>query len=277
MNVPMLQAAADRFGHLVRVRKAGDFMLRLTRYDPVLQLSAHRHPAAYFCWVVRGGMDERCQGSERRFNSGSLHFHGFGESHAAQVGPEGLTCLSIIPKGELAERSEGLRADPPQAIVPLAHRCYTAFRSTDRASDLLLEAAALELLAEALRWQTSPLPRRAPVWMPRVCDFMRAHYAERFALADLARVAGVHPVHLVRAFRKHLGITPGGYVRRLRVEAARRSLATTPAPLADIALEAGFSSQSHFTRAFRREFGVPPGAYRRSHVHRERAPRVSGP
>jgi AraC family transcriptional regulator len=268
MNVPMLQAAADRFGDLVRVRSAGDFMLRLTRYDPVLHLSAHRHPAAYFCWVVKGSMDERCQGSDRRFNSGSLHFHGLGESHAAQVGPDGLTCLSIIPKGGLVERLEGLAADPPQAIVPLAHRCYSAFRNTDPASDLLLEAAALELLAEALQWQTSRLPRQAPAWMPRVCDFMRSHYAERFALADLARVAGVHPVHLVRAFRKHMGITPGGYVRRLRIEAARRSLATTLTPLADIALEAGFSSQSHFTRSFQREFGLPPGAYRRRHRQR---------
>jgi AraC family transcriptional regulator len=76
-------------------------------------------------------------------------------------------------------------------------------------------------------------------------------------------VAQVHPAHLARVFRRHFGSSPGGYVRRLRIERAQVALATTDEPIAAIALSAGFASQAHFTHAFHRMVGIPPGTYRR--------------
>jgi AraC family transcriptional regulator len=267
MPVLMLQHASEGFGRLVRARQAGDFHLRLTRYAPALHLPAHRHPAAYFCLVVRGEMEERCGSARRRFDPGSLHFHALGEEHAAQVGERGLTCLSIIPKGVLAERADRVDSSVPQTLAPLAGRCYQAFSDASGASDLLLEATALELLAGAVtKGDTPRLPERAPRWIATVEEYLHAHYADRVALSDLARIAGVHRVHVVRAFRKHLGIPPGEYVRRLQIEAARSALIATETRLADIAQDAGFSSQSHFTRAFHRATGFSPGAYRRRYT-----------
>jgi AraC family transcriptional regulator len=71
-------------------------------------------------------------------------------------------------------------------------------------------------------------------------------------------------VHLARAFRRHYGCTPGDYVRKLRVESACRRLATSDAPLIEVALSAGFSDQSHFRRAFRRQVRMMPGEFRRN-------------
>ena len=254
--------SAESFGRLVRVRQAGDFSLRLSKYDPSVRMPMHRHAAAYFCFVVRGSMDERCPGSRHQFPGGSLHFHPEGEAHASYVGAEGMTSLSIIPKGQLVARA---RIEPqavdPRAISPLARRCYEAFCDSDQASDLMLESAALELLARTLRG--SCVPRGVPTWVNRVRDYMHAHYMDRIVLADLSAIAGVHPVHLVRAFRQHVGDTPGAYVRRLRIEAARTALRETRTPIIDIALDHGFSSQSQFTSHFHRETGLPPAAYRR--------------
>jgi AraC family transcriptional regulator len=53
------------------------------------------------------------------------------------------------------------------------------------------------------------------------------------------------------------------YVRRLRVEHARRELMTTSRSLADIAHSAGFADQAHLSRVFRQLTGVTPGAFRR--------------
>jgi transcriptional regulator GlxA family with amidase domain len=36
--------------------------------------------------------------------------------------------------------------------------------------------------------------------------------------------------------------------------------------LAEIAMAAGFSDQSHFTRCFRRQFGITPAAYRQAAI-----------
>ena len=84
-------------------------------------------------------------------------------------------------------------------------------------------------------------------------------------MTELAAHAGVHPSHLARSFRRHLGCSPGAYLRRLRLERACEALAETRASILAIALEAGFSGQAHFTRAFHRTMGLPPGAYRKLH------------
>ena len=81
-------------------------------------------------------------------------------------------------------------------------------------------------------------------------------------VAEFARAAGVHPVHLARVFRQYLGCTPGDYLRRPRLERAAVLLRETPRPLSDVALSCGFADQSHLANAFKRHTGVTPGAYR---------------
>jgi AraC family transcriptional regulator len=71
----------------------------------------------------------------------------------------------------------------------------------------------------------------------------------------------VHSVHLARQFKRTFGWTVGDYVRRLRVEFVCQQLETGK-PLAELALRAGFSDQSHLTRIFKRFTGQTPGEYR---------------
>ena len=82
-------------------------------------------------------------------------------------------------------------------------------------------------------------------------------------LSELAAEVGLHPVHVASTFRRHVGCTVGHYLRQRRVTWACQQLAGTDAPLAEIALEAGFADQSHFCRTFKRHVGLTPAAYRR--------------
>jgi AraC family transcriptional regulator len=83
-------------------------------------------------------------------------------------------------------------------------------------------------------------------------------------MRDLAREAGVHPVHLARVFRKMERRTPGEYQQRLQVRAAGELLRDPEWPLAAIAAECGFADQSHFTRVFHRMAGTTPARFRRA-------------
>jgi AraC-like DNA-binding protein len=266
MLIPV--SAGERFGTVIRARQAGDFLLRESRYDAAVRMPTHHHPQAYFCFVFRGGLLEQRDGAEFRFEPGSLHFHPALEPHAVSVGPEGATCLSIIPHGSIAERLASLRPGTTMWVTldrlgGLARHCWSAFHADDTASELGLEAAALELVAAWLRLPDPPaaIP---PDWLAEVRRHLDDHHQQRIVMRDLAGVAGIHAVHLIRAFRRHFGVTPGAYLRRRRIDWARRTLVDTADPLADVALAAGFSSQAHFTRVFRREVGVTPGAYRRN-------------
>jgi AraC-like DNA-binding protein len=269
MSLFLAHSAGARFGRVVRERQAGDFLLRLSNYSDSLHTPTHHHPLAYFSHVVRGAIREHCRGAERPYEAGSLHFHRPGEPHQVSFGPGGVTCLSIIPSGEIASwiasETPGREPVPSHRLGRLASRCYLAFRDDgDDASALSLEAAALELAAAWLR-EGTPVRARRPDWVDHVREHLRAHFAERVRLATLARITGVHAVHLIRAFRRHVGATPGAYLRELRIEAVRAALIESSRPIAEIALEAGFSSQAHLTRVFRRAIGVAPAAYRQIH------------
>jgi AraC family transcriptional regulator len=84
------------------------------------------------------------------------------------------------------------------------------------------------------------------------------------SVEELAAIAGVHPTHLLRTFRRCQGTTIANFVRRRRIERARTEVAQNRQTLSRIALDAGFADQSHFTRVFKQVFGETPGQYARS-------------
>jgi len=91
---------------------------------------------------------------------------------------------------------------------------------------------------------------------------MHAEFAAKLTLDAIARVAGVHPVHLAATFRRVCGVTVAAYVRQLRMDFACRELTATSKPLTEIAYAAGFADQSHFCRLFRQALRMTPRAFR---------------
>ena len=65
---------------------------------------------------------------------------------------------------------------------------------------------------------------------------------------------------LLRSFAHEVGLPPHAYRMQRRVALARTLIAGGTA-LADAAISAGFSDQSHKTRAFVRLLGVTPAGY----------------
>ncbi|HEX8243425.1 MAG TPA: AraC family transcriptional regulator, partial [Longimicrobium sp.] len=132
----------------------------------------------------------------------------------------------------------------------------------DDLAPLAAEAIALELCTELARASRERPASAEPAWLARVRAFLHDEFRSALTAGRIAEVAGVHPVHLARVFRAHHGASLGAYVRRLRLEWAAEALAGSDAPLATVALQAGFFDQSHFSRAFRAHTGVSPGAWR---------------
>lgn len=102
----------------------------------------------------------------------------------------------------------------------------------------------------------------APPWLRRARELLHDDCGRQLSLTDIARSAGVHPVHLNRVFRQHLHCTPGGYLRRCRLDRAATLLARGRSSLAQIAQACGYFDQAHFCRSFKQAYGMPPRAYR---------------
>ena len=97
----------------------------------------------------------------------------------------------------------------------------------------------------------------------QITDWIAAHVAEDFNLAQLADQAGLSKFHFQRLFKAATGVSPSRYHINLRMEEARRLLRETRMSVIDVALEVGYTDPSHFARLFRRETGLSPSEYRR--------------
>jgi AraC family transcriptional regulator len=96
----------------------------------------------------------------------------------------------------------------------------------------------------------------------RVLEYIAAHIDDDIRLESLAQVAGYSTFHFARQFAIATGLPPHRYISRMRLENAMAELADGTLPLAQIALNAHFSSQASFTRAFHRATGMTPRGYR---------------
>jgi len=97
----------------------------------------------------------------------------------------------------------------------------------------------------------------------RARGYLRDRFSQPIRLACVAEVCGLSPFHLIRVFRRVVGVSPYSYLVQLRVNRAR-VLLCQGSSVADAAYTCGFSDQSHLTRMFKKVLGVPPGKYVRS-------------
>lgn len=137
------------------------------------------------------------------------------------------------------------------------------------ASRLLIEGLGRALAVRLARLDgvavAAPAERihLTPLRLRRVTDYVDAHLAADFGLAELAAVADLSPFHFTRVFKRATGQTPWAYVRQRRLELARQLLATSDLPVVTIATRCGYASAARFTTSFTAFAGLSPGRFRR--------------
>lgn len=90
--------------------------------------------------------------------------------------------------------------------------------------------------------------------------YLETNYAANVTLDELAAQTHLSAYHLLRLFKATYGLPPHAYLTQLRVQRAKRLLLAGQS-IARVALDVGFTDQSHLTRHFKRIVGVPPGQY----------------
>jgi AraC family transcriptional regulator len=98
--------------------------------------------------------------------------------------------------------------------------------------------------------------------LEKALDRIEASIASGVSVEALARAAGMSPSRFAHAFRRATGTSPHRYLTARRIDLAKHLLERTSFPLAEIALETGFSSQAHFTLRFREQTGQTPLEFR---------------
>lgn len=162
------------------------------------------------------------------------------------------TSQEFKPCGEVRAFHCGL----PYALgLRLYHAVQTKCRDVD---DVALELAGFF-------FSGGVVDRCPPAWFQRSLDLVADTFTQPQSLNGVARVVGVHPVHVARSFRRFLGYTFGDHVAKLRVAKAFELLARSNCAIVDVAHSCGFADHAHLCRAFKKCTGLTPSAFR-SHL-----------
>lgn len=98
--------------------------------------------------------------------------------------------------------------------------------------------------------------------LQQVLDYIHTHLEQDISLKKLANIAGVSKYYFIKLFKRSMGTTPHQYLIQQRVEQAKRLLKQSNLSINEIALQCGFTGQSHLTKTFQDAVGATPKAYR---------------
>ncbi len=254
-------------------------------------VSRHWHGSLELVFLIKGSarvtVDERSftmgEGDVTLINSNSIHELRSEDGAAliaVQIKPE---MFSISNEGEDLEfdcvsatdpdkgRFDGLRMCISRMLLENVHR--------DVSSDYRNYGMGYWLLGELLDHFRVPgtgktLDRKKYTQrLTQILDYIEAHYAENFSLADLAEAQGLSVPYLSSFFAKYTGVKFSQYYTDVKLSHARGQLTGSDDTVERVATDNGFTETHTFIRAFKQKFGETPSAYRKR--NRERGPESS--
>jgi AraC-like DNA-binding protein/mannose-6-phosphate isomerase-like protein (cupin superfamily) len=93
-------------------------------------------------------------------------------------------------------------------------------------------------------------------------ELIQTHPERAWTVGEIAADVALSRSAFAARFRQLVGESPKRYITRTRLAHAATLLHKTEAPLADVAIRAGYATEFSFSKAFKRTFGMAPGAYR---------------
>jgi len=222
----------------------------------------------HFVFVVRGTYITEARNQDRWYGPGTLIYNPMGTTHRDRFHNGCGRFLTITPSADIARLADAgvpvsLVIHDPEPIAAAARIHRQIFDVHDgRLPRELIEGCCLGL-AGGISPLSETDSRYVPSWLVKARQIMRDCCTTGITVRAVANCLGIHLVHLARAFRREFHISPSEYVSKCRISRARELLINSKLVLAEIAIEAGFSDQSHLTTAFRRETAMTPAAYRR--------------
>jgi len=237
-------------------------------------LAAHFHDVWSIGLILRGSCHFTSGGVDHLAPAGSVFILPPYEVHACRAADAETAYAVLYVEAEamsaLAQRlAAQVTAEPRQRVWLPTTPLQALFSQAIALRDTTAARCWLAALEQALAGPATPaasspntraIGHKTPALHP-LQALLHQHWAEPIDLRALEASLPRSRWHSIRTFRQATGLTPGAYLRQLRVQKSRRQLAAA-ASLADLAAALGFADQAHFTRAFKQVYGVTPGRLR---------------
>ncbi len=125
-----------------------------------------------------------------------------------------------------------------------------------------VSAIAFQLLMElhraAEKYEGKP---GYPLLVEAAMGIIQEEFAQIDGVFEIAERLGVSESHLIRLFSRHVGISPGRFLKKRRIAYAKELLLQPELPVSLVAELAGFEDANYFSKVFRKEAGMSPSEY----------------
>jgi len=153
-------------------------------------------------------------------------------------------------------------------FAPVFRRIFQQMESLKPDAEARLHAEVARLIALLFQQRSGSaadgtLAPAVPELLRRPLERMRLYYHLPLRVDELASLAGMSPSHFARTFKHVMGTSPINWLRRERINQAKRRLTETDDAVKEIAQQCGYADAFYFSRDFKQFTQCAPSDYRR--------------
>ena len=188
------------------------------------------------------------------------------------VAPRFVTISFDLDGGDLSPLYNRKLSVPQEAVTILQQMLRLQERRDSFTSDMLMAQLTMLLLV-LLRQTVSPTTGKIQGTntihseneiIRQAQQYISAHIREKLSVRLIAQQVDVSPSYLTVLFQKNLQISPGEYIRRIKLQESKQMIRENNLNFTEIAAALQYSTVHHFSRQFKEKFGITPTEYAKS-------------
>ena len=234
------------------------------------------HPMMELTYVDQGSMHSVADGQDLLLKQGDMVLYGPDQWHMqyADIGvaPRYITVTFDASGPGLKDLVNRKFTAPQQAVSLLQQMLRERDRMDDYSGDAIIAQLTMLLLTlvrqaeepKEAKLQTSNAIHSENEIIRRAQIYVSTHIREKLSVPVVARQVDVSPSYLTALFHKNLQISPGEYIRRIKLQESKQMIRENNLNFTEIAAELQYSTVHHFSRQFKEKFGITPTEYAKS-------------
>ena len=238
--------------------------------------SGESHPMPELTYVDQGELHCVADGQDTLLKQGDIAIFGPNQWHMnyADIGvaPRFVTITFDLEGADLSPLLNRKIPAPRQAVNLLQQMLREQERMDDYSNDMIISQLSMLLLIllrertepQSGKLQTSNAVHSENEIIRQAQQYISAHIREKLSVPVVARQVDVSPSYLTALFHKNLQISPGEYIRRIKLQESKQMIRENNLNFTEIAAALQYSTVHHFSRQFKEKFGITPTEYAKS-------------
>ena len=268
------EADSLRVDHGIRV--GGLYTFFYQEKEQGFLFSGESHPLLELTYVDQGSLHSVADGQDLLLKQGDLVIYGANQWHMqyADIGvaPRFVTISFDLAGGDLTPLINRKFAAPQQVVQLLQQMLREQERMDTYSGDIIIAELTLLLLMllrqvespRDIKLQTANAVHSENEIIRQAQIYVTSHIREKLSVPLVARHVDVSPSYLTALFHKNLQISPGEYIRRIKLQESKQMIRENDLNFTEIAAALQYSTVHHFSRQFKEKFGITPTEYAKS-------------